>query len=287
MTRASTEASTTSHFPGGFIGRLKRIPASRRGEKIAMYLALRLAPEYYLDGPPMGTQYIVDVLQHLALPKGAAVERAEDRRLRSASQQKAMGNTHEVYEVHACRLGLRRPDLDSERVYAETILNFVDDQNPNGLRMLLDTGASVTRLPLPFVQQINDKLVRADNMIKPPEAGVKLNTYRVPQWMGERKIQVAYEFEGENGKTVKIYGPFETFFYQHDINYIDRPMEGLIFPQRASCDHGVFGLNFFQTMYVSLHKATHGVDFVRMAAQWPEDFADDMENYHVAGLSGT
>ena len=38
-------------------------------------------------------------------------------------------------------------------------------------------------------------------------------------------------------------------------------------------------------MYVSLHKATDGLDFVRMTGQWPERFADDFEDYYVADVS--
>ena len=34
-----------------------------------------------------------------------------------------------------------------------------------------------------------------------------------------------------------------------------------------------------------MHMSTDGTDFVRMAGQWPERLADDLERFHVPGVS--
>ncbi|TFY51336.1 hypothetical protein EVJ58_g10623 [Rhodofomes roseus] len=123
------------------------------------------------------------------------------------------------------------------------------------------------------------------NTINPVRDGIPRETYEVSHHVDNQdlKIQVLYEFEGANGGVVKVYGPFETCFYQRH----NGQNEALIFPQHPSRMHGVFGLNFFQSMYISLHKSSDGINFVRMAAQWPENFEADLQDYNVPGLSAT
>ncbi|KAH9830256.1 uncharacterized protein C8Q71DRAFT_370573 [Rhodofomes roseus] len=171
-------------------------------------------------------------------------------------------------------------------------MDFVDDQRPRGLRVLLDTGSSVSYLPSPFVEQFcSDVYYDGETPVEVLMSEKFPNTYKVPAWVesDERKVEVLYEFEGAGGRSVQVSGPFEKFFYQKNPTRSGphRPLEGLMFPQRRSDSHGVFGLNFFQSMYVSLHQAKNGLDFVRMAAQWPENFKTDLRDYEITGLSAT
>ncbi|KAH9831511.1 uncharacterized protein C8Q71DRAFT_861545 [Rhodofomes roseus] len=143
--------------------------------------------------------------------------------------------------------GKHRPDLVSQDCYMT--VNCVDDARLRGLRVLLNTATSVSRLRQSFVQAINTGLLGNESVIEAPkDSRPILETYHVPGWVADprSRIQVVYEFEGVHGQSV---------------------------------------LNFFRSMYVSLHKATDGDDFVRMAAQWPENYEADMRDYLIEGLT--
>ncbi|PIL28329.1 hypothetical protein GSI_09480 [Ganoderma sinense ZZ0214-1] len=97
--------------------------------------------------------------------------------------------------------------------------------------------------------------------------------YYVPNsgWM-----RVIYKFASGLGKVVEVTGPINHFFGQpNPVTYKHtKDKEGLIFVGDPDILRGdvdaIFGLNFFQSMFVALHKpsASEAPPFVTLAPQW-------------------
>ncbi|PIL28092.1 hypothetical protein GSI_09743 [Ganoderma sinense ZZ0214-1] len=204
-------------------------------------------------------------------------------------------NPHGI--VAKSSLSTARPIVNLESKYLEdATINFVKPGMDWGLKVLLDTGCCVTHLPPDAVQSMNKNLFGNKDALKEPQDGMPPPTYKIDPncWLLKEpwKVQVVYEFGGEGTTSVFVTGPLEGFAYQrypHSRTRSDNPdnLEGLVFSSRWAeiWNVGTLGQNFFQTMYVSLHKATDGLDFVRMAGQWPEQLERDLEDYYVAGVS--
>ncbi|KAI0370700.1 hypothetical protein BV20DRAFT_966206 [Pilatotrama ljubarskyi] len=141
-----------------------------------------------------------------------------------------------------------------------------------GLPVILDTGASVSRLPRRILTPIRHHVVgdlplnRSGIGLEPGHPPLKIS-----KEFQARAVTILYEFRGCDGKPVTVHAPSRPFLSAINPRGKEQEEEGLIFLQDAhKDDHAVFGLNWFQTMYVSLHKSKQKAasDFVRLAPQW-------------------
>ncbi|PIL28336.1 hypothetical protein GSI_09487 [Ganoderma sinense ZZ0214-1] len=282
-------------------GKLKEIPPSRAGEDIAMFFCLRFAPQWYQDsdlpgGLPIQSWLSFNVWpckhQPKWNPRKIIVRHSRPRYRDWAVYLRSI----KFARVESHKRPARLEELESKYLEGATI-NFVKPGTDWGLRVLLDTGCSATYLPPDAVQSMNKNLFGNKDALKEPQDNTPPPTYNVDPncWLLKEpwKVQVVYEFLGDETTPVFVTGPLEGFAYQrnpHSRTSSDNPdtnLEGLVFSSRAAETRrfGVLGQNFFQTMYISLHKATDGVDFVRMAGQWPERLEQDLIDYYVAGVS--
>ncbi|KAH9831539.1 uncharacterized protein C8Q71DRAFT_290245 [Rhodofomes roseus] len=294
-TQRAYESRSSTPAPPTFLEvleqRLSRIrtTANRRGETIAIYFALRLSPdsETYRNHVPRIEYPIQSWISFNGWPCTNEPQWNE-KKIPICNPVPPDVKQWKVYlkriKTFIVSPGVARPDLAAETGWEGTTMNFVNAQRPSGLRILLDTGSSLSYLPSPYVE---DLYVNVYKRTLPDDVRTTRVTPPLPDWVERRKVQVLYEFEGKRGQSVEVYGPFERFFYQESPTRSgsNRLLEGLILPQDPDVDFGVFGLNFFQSMYVSLHKAKDGEHFVRMAPQWPENLETDLRDYEVEGLS--
>ncbi|KAI0649525.1 hypothetical protein C8Q79DRAFT_1008013 [Trametes meyenii] len=92
------------------------------------------------------------------------------------------------------------------------------------------------------------------------------DTYIIPNDFPYSKAYVRYEFEGFDGRPVEVYGSLRPFLVARNPRFAGDTRERLIV--QGSNGYAVFGLGFFQTMFVSLHQASDTrSDFVRLAQQ--------------------
>ncbi|TBU27506.1 hypothetical protein BD311DRAFT_376620 [Dichomitus squalens] len=161
---------------------------------------------------------------------------------------------------------------------------FTNRANPNGLRVLLDTGASISTLPHHAIQTMHSVLFKNEGSVPVAQRGdPNWHTYTVNELLS-REGQVRYEFGGYNGESpVIVLGPMQGFVYlKYPPPTIEQGtrFEGLIFPMvPAETDVATLGVNFFQTMYVALTKAKTSLHYVQLAAQWPENWERDLAAY--------
>ncbi|KAM5544068.1 hypothetical protein V8D89_002254 [Ganoderma adspersum] len=280
--------------PPSFLTMLDRkvgpVPAHRRGEKTAIYFCLRMPPELYAD-TVLYQSSIQSWMSFNTWPCNSEPEWNPEKII-VCQQSDPIRRRWEVYlrSIKFVRVdaGVQRPIMRPPAFIPGTELNFVNSSRPRGVHALLDTGTSITQFPLHIVQTIHEKLFGGTTTIKGTDKRRNFETYVIPpdSWTlsPETKIQVVYEFEGQRGP-VTVHGPFETFFYQRNTLLPGRPAESLIYPGGPS--DVILGLNFFQSMYISLHKSTDGLDFVRMAGQWPECITSDLRRFHVPGVSSS
>ncbi|TFY64481.1 hypothetical protein EVJ58_g2604 [Rhodofomes roseus] len=180
----------------------------------------------------------------------------------------------------------RRRNDPNPPSFLEVIPNKLNRVSPSQRKENVSIYFAIRLAPRAYYREPG--IVRGSNLmyvndpVGPNDAEPK--AWVLPAWVKDKRIQIVYEFEGEGGQPVTIYGPFERFFYQHNVMASGNPMEALIYQQDPSCDYGVFGLNFFQSMYVSVHKALNGCHFVQMAPQWPENIESDLRDYGVPGM---
>ncbi|KAM5544073.1 hypothetical protein V8D89_002259 [Ganoderma adspersum] len=292
--RYSNQAVTPPSFLAALEEKLKPIPTSRPGEKIALFFCLRLASECYRGSPgPIQSWMSFNTWPCLRQPAW------NDRKIVVCPSEPH----HRQWAVYLKSIKFCLVDKSKDRpvpledqqhdYVVDADLNFVNSSRPRGLKTLLDTGSSLTYLPLDAVERMNKYLFINESTVKAPQGGLPpTETYEVrpDSWVldSQSKVQVVYEFEGDGSTSVFVSGPLETFAYQDNPLHPGNP-EGLVYPIGSSDKSGMgtLGQNFFQTMYVSLHKSTDGVDFVRLAGQWPERLQDDLRDYFVAGLSST
>ncbi|KAH9830272.1 uncharacterized protein C8Q71DRAFT_786505 [Rhodofomes roseus] len=269
--------------------KLNRVSPSQRKENVSIYFAIRLAPRAYYREPGIvrGSNLIQSWISFNGWPCKRE-PRWNERKIVVCGVDPEPRDwsvyLRSMRFMPMVDLESPRPRLTTAPEYLQAKLDFVDTRRPRGLCVILDTGASVTRLPPPFFQKLYHGLFRfkQNDPVGPNDA--EPEAWVLPAWVKDKRIQIVYEFEGEGGQPVTIYGPFERFFYQHNVMASGNPMEALIYQQDPSCDYGVFGLNFFQSMYVSVHKALNGCHFVQMAPQWPENIESDLRDYGVPGM---
>ncbi|KAI0671348.1 hypothetical protein C8Q78DRAFT_1144971 [Trametes maxima] len=165
------------------------------------------------------------------------------------------------------------------------------------LPVLLDTGSSLSRVPKWLLEDIRRNVIgdlpvpRAsddtsspkgphlvDRLTTPnpeaapvtkeatPATGSSEDTYLIPNDFPYSKAYVCYEFEGFDNRPVVVYGSLRPFLVARNPLFAGDTRERLIV--QGSDNYAVFGLGFFQTMFVSLHQASGSMrDFVRLAQQ--------------------
>ncbi|KAI0703693.1 hypothetical protein C8T65DRAFT_696722 [Cerioporus squamosus] len=148
---------------------------------------------------------------------------------------------------------------------------------PGGLKIHLDSGCSTSRLPRAVIEKIHHKMFGNERQLSSDT--FNRTTYTVPQGISLDMGQIRYTFasnapQAPNSEVV-VCGPMNHFVFTKELNREGNPVTGLIYV--GEDDYGVFGLNFMQTMYLSLHKGNAGLDWVRMAAQWPHESG----SYHL------
>ncbi|KAI0648612.1 hypothetical protein C8Q79DRAFT_458958 [Trametes meyenii] len=145
------------------------------------------------------------------------------------------------------------------------LLSATDD---SGIRVMLDTGSSVSWLPTDTIAAIgahyggiyhnsSSRFVGRPNSVQP---------FIVPPERHTQKHKIAMYFAGEQGSPdVKIEVDTEFFLYAEN-PFWARVYEGLVFEEEDS-EQYVLGLNWFHVNYVAMHKPKTDLPYVRLAPQ--------------------
>ncbi|KAM5544104.1 hypothetical protein V8D89_002290 [Ganoderma adspersum] len=161
--------------------------------------------------------------------------------------------------------------------------SFGDD----GIVVALDTGASTSWAPQAFVSFIRTKVFPNPGNILLEQESLPRTVFesgtRVPYYVEGNdfpKVYIKYRFTGLDGGVVEVEGPAEQFIAglspRMAVDAAGHPRrEGLVFVAPPDTISGgavgmIFGLNVFQSMFVSLHKprTNQEVDpYVRLAPQ--------------------
>ncbi|KAL1939458.1 hypothetical protein VTO73DRAFT_10014 [Trametes versicolor] len=176
---------------------------------------------------------------------------------------------------------------------------FMFGQNGrDSIRVVLDTGTSSTWAPPPLIRHFRRNVFGVANVgstigtlnlqldnaqgdtpvlgeVAPsisdtPPPYVCPDPSDLPLW------RIKLQFKGEYGRTVDVYAP--AFPFLCATNASNRASEGLIFASRP--DFYILGLNFFQSMFVSMHNVSSdrpGRAYVKMAPQWQ----DEIDNFKL------
>ncbi|KAJ3017401.1 hypothetical protein NUW54_g592 [Trametes sanguinea] len=118
------------------------------------------------------------------------------------------------------------------------------------LPVCLDTGCSVSYLPHNIVLNIR-----------------KYGAPQLPPEFPNSGVTVVYDFMGVNGKVVSVTGSCRPFLTAFNPAKRGNVRECLIVPQDSGRSESIFGLNWFNTMFVGMHKGVHGDDYVTLAPQ--------------------
>ncbi|KAI0350380.1 hypothetical protein OH77DRAFT_1514381 [Trametes cingulata] len=164
----------------------------------------------------------------------------------------------------------RSDTADGSSVFYKLDIGSVNERA--SLPVVLDAGASISRLPRRVFTEIVRNVVGDSSQVT-DDMDHNHRPLNIPRTFRSRKIIIRYEFDGRDGTPVIVEAPATPFIYAANPK-IEGLQEGLIFLQEKRKDHyAVFGLNWFQTMYVSLHKSKHSpdLDFVRLAPQWRDE----------------
>ncbi|TBU27503.1 hypothetical protein BD311DRAFT_376461 [Dichomitus squalens] len=151
----------------------------------------------------------------------------------------------------------------------------------DGLIVHLDFGVSVTIVPSFVVRHIRtsvfptDENIARDNEQQDQACDLQhpVLPFTVPGHLGA-SICIEYRFANGKGGEVKILGPGINFLGQPNpyFHRKSKDREGLVFVGSVdvSGNGAIFGLNFFQSMFVALHNPLSGDSYVELAPQWEE-----------------
>ncbi|KAH9849080.1 hypothetical protein C2E23DRAFT_840714 [Lenzites betulinus] len=144
-----------------------------------------------------------------------------------------------------------------------------------GTLFALDTGASTSDLPADAHAQLKDIFGKQDSDQEEQAAGTIHDGVglRIPPAYcnDETEIVVDFVFLGEKADArVTVTGPAKPFLCQ------DSKGECLLYgyPQSSASDLYVLGLNFFQAMFVAMHRPANparDAPYIRLAPQWPQE----------------
>ncbi|PIL28121.1 hypothetical protein GSI_09772 [Ganoderma sinense ZZ0214-1] len=154
-----------------------------------------------------------------------------------------------------------------------------------GLVVHLDCGTSVSFVPPALVRHIRTKLwPTAKNKeidATQQDSPCDLHSDSKPQlafYVPDNEcMSISYTFADGRGGKVQATGPSSHFFGEPNPFRANRSRtkdgEGMVFvgpPEviGAGDSEAIFGLNFFQSMYVALHNPDDGAAYVRLAPQW-------------------
>ncbi|KAI0725017.1 hypothetical protein C8Q72DRAFT_946592 [Fomitopsis betulina] len=194
-------------------------------------------------------------------------------------------NAHWMLRLLSMKFVQRLGDSESDW-HDKGIIHFTSP----GLEVCLDTGSSVSWVPGYVISALRRDIFpsAANAELERKHRPLSSSTITKPHFVVDQKLQnkiipqwhVEYEFWMGDGKpSQKICGPFDQFICDKygTHTFGESPgkegIQGLLFEKPTSFPHyndnfAIFGINFFQTMFVAMHKPEAGNPFVRLAPQW-------------------
>ncbi|KAI0365480.1 hypothetical protein BV20DRAFT_1056352 [Pilatotrama ljubarskyi] len=155
---------------------------------------------------------------------------------------------------------------------------------------LLDSGTSVSYVPRELIESILVPLIgpNAASSTRSVHFAPRKASFKVPPHVNSRhfRLELVIEGRGISGpQDASVPVPVDPFVYTRRPGrgpdwYTDSgyEREGLLWSNRTGAPFHVFGLNFFQAMFVALHKPDPRVPrqippYIRLAPQWPHERA--------------
>ncbi|EPS95183.1 hypothetical protein FOMPIDRAFT_85316 [Fomitopsis schrenkii] len=163
------------------------------------------------------------------------------------------------------------------------------------ITVIMDTGASSSWVPYGVISQLRSIFSSDVNReLEAQHSGEYSGTPvigsahlhlsgEIADQISANKWKMFYEFEGTNGKRIKIRGPPSPFICDASSDSgKNKPADGLLFALPDSSQPGsensglaIFGLNFFQSMVVAMHRPNSARPFLQLAPQWPKDYLSE------------
>ncbi|KAI8983361.1 hypothetical protein BD414DRAFT_80105 [Trametes punicea] len=151
-----------------------------------------------------------------------------------------------------------------------------------GIIVYLDTGSSTSELPLDYINQIRRIFYHEGDLTGDSDDTVR-TPYLVPNEveLDDSFVDLTFLSPGlERDEKVTVRCPLDPFICSLEPITENGAREGLIWitsdsgRQPNAALEGILGLNFFQAMFVALHKPAPSQDkrpYVRIATQWPNE----------------
>ncbi|KAI0762115.1 hypothetical protein BD413DRAFT_616610 [Trametes elegans] len=141
-------------------------------------------------------------------------------------------------------------------------------------RVVLDTGCSLSYVSEGVIQRIRDHFPCERNQLS--QTGGSNDdgplSFVVPDEQYSERLLIRFIFQGRQGKSEQALCPLDPFLCTRSPRSPAQPYrEGLVFANTALPTHTswIFGLNFFQSMFVALYKPdSPSLPYVRLAPQY-------------------
>ncbi|KAM5544091.1 hypothetical protein V8D89_002277 [Ganoderma adspersum] len=182
--------------------------------------------------------------------------------------------THNSWSVTLLRIEFQWYD---KRHNVHDVLFY--NEYEEGLEVLVDSGSSTSDLPYRTIDGIHREVF--GNADPVPQTDSRRQTYHIPPDFPVHQYRVQLVLKGERGRgNVVLHAPFKHFVCERNLRmWPDRiedcPYQGVMFAAQSGMPFGVLGLNFFEIMFISFHKAFDGAHYLRMAPQ------EDVEMYEL------
>ncbi|OSD07950.1 hypothetical protein PYCCODRAFT_1463216 [Trametes coccinea BRFM310] len=152
----------------------------------------------------------------------------------------------------------------------------------DGIRVTLDTGCSVTYLPMCTIKAIAEYF-NGEQVVLAPDSEAPADTYEIPAGAIKKDHddrEVTLRFTASRGQTVEIHVPALYFLYAPDPD-CDDVFDALIYGQdeEDAEESYTFGVNFFHVAWVAMYKPVRGAPYVRMARQGSS--LEEVERYQL------